>query len=164
MESGISTVLVSLKNVTVQLGGMPVLDDVNLQIHPQEQWAIIGSSGSGKTTLAHVLMGRVFHRGELNWQLSAEQELIELVEQQHHFKNLSNTSSFYYQQRFNASDSEDSKTVADTLNITEDDQHWIELLHLKTLLPKPLLQLSNGENKRLQLAMALLKRPGVLIL
>jgi molybdate transport system ATP-binding protein len=39
-----------------------------------------------------------------------------------------------------------------------------ELLGLKNLLYKRLIQLSNGENKRVQLAMALLQKPDVLLL
>ncbi len=40
----------------------------------------------------------------------------------------------------------------------------LEQLHLDSLLGKPLIQLSNGENKRLQLVIALLKKPAMLIL
>ena len=37
------------------------------------------------------------------------------ISQQHHFKNLSNTTTFYYQQRFNSGDSEDALMVNDVL-------------------------------------------------
>ncbi|MEO6316598.1 MAG: ATP-binding cassette domain-containing protein, partial [Chitinophagaceae bacterium] len=58
----------------------------------------------------------------------------------------------------------DSITVAGALEAFPDKEKWLEVLHLQPLLDKPLLQLSNGENKRLQLAKALLANPGVLIL
>jgi molybdate transport system ATP-binding protein len=160
--------LVTLNGIAVNLGGNQVLDNIHLTIHEQEQWAIIGHSGSGKTTLAHIFQGKVFYRGELGYHFPENSKAhIELVEQQHHFKNLSNTSSFYYQQRFNASEADDSITVAVALegySDKEDKGNWITLLHLNTLLQEPLLQLSNGENKRLQLAKALLANPALLIL
>ncbi|MEP7280173.1 MAG: ATP-binding cassette domain-containing protein [Bacteroidota bacterium] len=157
-------VLVALRQVSVQTGGNALLENIDLTIHTGEQWAIIGHSGSGKTTLAHVLAGKLFYRGELQWQTGIENSRVELVEQQHHFKNLRNTSSFYYQQRFNASEADDSNTVADALGVSAAADSRIGLLHLDSLMPKPLLQLSNGENKRLQLAKALLANPGLLIL
>jgi molybdate transport system ATP-binding protein len=157
--------LVTLTNITVNTGGNKILDNIALTIHAHEQWAIIGNSGSGKTTLAHVFTGKFFFRGDLQWHLAEESNThIELVEQQHHFKNLSNTSSFYYQQRFNASEANDSITVADALGNYTDEDNWVSTLHLDSLLQEPLLQLSNGENKRLQLAKALLANPALLIL
>ena len=157
--------LATLTDVSVNTGGNQVLGPINLIIRQREQWAIIGHSGSGKTTLAHVFQGKVFYKGALIYHFSENSnDHIELVEQQHHFKNLTNTSSFYYQQRYNASEAADSITVANALEGYTDRENWIELLHLNTLLAKPLLQLSNGENKRLQLAKALLAHPALLIL
>jgi molybdate transport system ATP-binding protein len=159
------TVLATLTDISVNTGGNSVLSHINLTLHKGEQWAFVGHSGSGKTTLAHVFTGSVFHSGELQYHFPAGANAhIELVEQQHHFKNLSNTSSFYYQQRFNASEAADSITVADALAGYKDREGWIPMLHLDGLLAKPVLQLSNGENKRLQLAKALLARPAMLIL
>jgi len=159
------TTLVTLNQISVQTGGYPVLSNINLTIVQHQQWAVIGHSGSGKTTLAHVLQGKIFYSGQCDWHLLAEPAGgIELVEQQHHFKNRSNTSNFYYQQRFNASEADDSITVADALEGFADAEHLVDLLHLNNLLQKPLLQLSNGENKRLQLAKALLGNPAVLML
>lgn len=157
--------LVTLAQISVNTGGNPVLTDINLHILRGQQWAVIGHSGSGKTTLAHVLTGSIFYSGQVDYHFpGGGTHRIELVEQQHHFKNLRNTSSFYYQQRFNASEADDSNTVAGILEGYSDSNNWIMVLHLDTLLTKPVLQLSNGENKRLQLARALLCNPEILIL
>jgi molybdate transport system ATP-binding protein len=85
------------------------------------------------------------------------------VEQQHHFKNRSNISEFYLQQRFNSSDSEDSYTVREELGDL-DVGEWIKVFGIETLLDKPLLQLSNGENKRLQIVKSLGQKPDWLLL
>ena len=36
---------------------VPVLDEINLQVHKGEQLAVVGSSGTGKSTLLHLLAG-----------------------------------------------------------------------------------------------------------
>src|ERR1700712_1694630 len=96
--------LVTLSAISVNTGGNHILANIDLIIQQGQQWAIVGLSGSGKTTLAHVLQGQIFYRGELTYHFPNDNKHIELVEQQHHFKNLTNTGSFYYQQRFNASE------------------------------------------------------------
>jgi molybdate transport system ATP-binding protein len=159
--------IAELKHVSVKLGGVPVLDNINLTIHQGEQWAIIGASGSGKTTLAQALCGQIFYRGDIEYTLPAPGRII-LATQQHRFKNLSNVSDFYYQQRFNASDATDALTAREVLGTYDHASDWqrqlLLLLHLDHFLEKPLIQLSNGENKRLQLASALLENPSLLIL
>lgn len=163
------TALAQLTDVSVTFNGIDILKNINLTIQPGEQWAIVGKSGSGKTTLAHALTGKVFHSGAVSFHLPnyTHDNRILLIEQQHHFKNRSNTSDFYYQQRYNASDSEDTITVQEELQPFMNNAsaaNWIDQLHLTHVLPEPLIQLSNGENKRLQLAKALFLDPAVLIM
>ncbi len=161
--------LITLQQVSVRLGGVSILDTISLVMQEGEQWAIIGASGSGKTTLAHALAGRLFFRGAIDYSFpGGSKPQVMVVEQQHKFKNRSNTSEFYYQQRFNAADADNSLTVAETLEEYTRDKPAaagvIERLHLDSLMDEPLLQLSNGENKRLQLAVALLENPDLLVL
>jgi molybdate transport system ATP-binding protein len=164
-----STALAQLTDVSVTFNGVDILKNINLTIQPGEQWAIVGKSGSGKTTLAQALTGRAFHSGAVSFHLPnhTHANRILLIEQQHHFKNRSNTSDFYYQQRYNSSDSEDTMTVQEVLQPFMESNpaaNWIEQLHLRHVLPEPLIQLSNGENKRLQLAKALFLDPALLIM
>lgn len=161
--------LAQLTNVSVTLQGIDILKNINLTIQPNQQWAIIGKSGSGKTTLAHALTGKIFHSGSILFHLPNHTHVhrILLIEQQHHFKNRSNTSDFYYQQRYNSLNAEDTVTVQEVLQPFMGHSladHWINLLHITPLLHEPLIQLSNGENKRLQLAKTLLLDPAVLIM
>jgi len=163
--------LVSLQQVGIYLGGKTILDNISFTIREGEQWAVAGPSGSGKTALAHALAGQLFYRGEIHYHfpgMGDNRPRVMIVEQQHKFRNRSNTSDFYYQQRFNSADADNSLTVAEVLQEYNPDQPgaaaWINLLHLGPLMDEPLLQLSNGENKRLQLAVALLEDPGFLVL
>ncbi|MBP6055206.1 MAG: ATP-binding cassette domain-containing protein, partial [Cytophagaceae bacterium] len=146
-------------HLSASYGASEVLNDISFEIGAEDCLAIVGPMGSGKTTLAKALSGRLFRKGDVWFQGS----FVLFVEQQHHFKNRSNISEFYLQQRFNSSDSEDSYTVREEL-VDLDVEEWIKVFGIETLLDKPLLQLSNGENKRLQIVKSLGQKPDWLLL
>jgi molybdate transport system ATP-binding protein len=161
-----------LENVTVGLSGAILLNDISFAVRRNEQWAIIGPSGSGKTLLVNILAGKYFHRGKIKYHFPVKKNnksTIIIVEQQHRFKNLFNTNDLYYQQRFNSYDSEQTITVEQEIrsHAGEEnfiDSEWLGELHVRSLLSEPLIQLSNGENKRVQIVIALLESPELLIL
>ena len=160
---------INISEVRIMLGGRLLLDNINLKIGHDEQWAITGPNGSGKTTLAKAIAGKIFYRGMIRFDPLEEQKeepKILLIEQQHQFTNRSNIQQFYYQQRFNSSDAEDSLTVAEQFDATNQKlkEYWISFFNLGSVIDKPLIQLSNGENKRLQLAKAMTESPSLLIL
>jgi len=164
-------VKVLIENVTVSLGGKTVLNQINLNLQKDEHWAIIGHSGAGKTTLAKAICKSIFFRGKIEITNLTKPEIkptVILIEQQHRFKNKSNVENFYYQQRYNSTDKEDASTVEEELNTlsnnTVEKEKWIAFFSIQHILNKPLIQLSNGENKRFQLAKAMLKKPDLLIL
>ncbi len=165
--------LLKINSLTVSGNGRRLIDQLSFTIELQEQWAIVGPSGTGKTTLLHALAGKHVHSGTVVPGESAGK--IVLVEQQHRFKTLSNTQSFYYQQRFNSTDSEDAITVEEDIRghlsggdngqpLSAEVMRTVTLLRLTNLLPVKLIKLSNGENKRLQIAKALLLQPSILLL
>ena len=152
-------IVARVQHLAASYGSQEVLSDISFEIAADECLAVVGAMGSGKTTLAKALSGRLFRKGDVWFQGS----FVLYVEQQHHFKNRSNISEFYLQQRFNSSDSEDSYTVREELEGLEVAE-WIPVFGIEHLLDKPLLQLSNGENKRLQIVKALGQKPDWLLL
>ncbi len=152
-------IVARVSHLSASYGASEVLKDISFEISEDDCLAIVGPMGSGKTTLAKALSGRLFRKGDVWFQGS----FVLFVEQQHHFKNRSNLSEFYMQQRFNSSDSEDSYTVREELGEL-DVAEWVSVFGLEPLIDKPLLQLSNGENKRLQIVKALGQRPDWLLL
>ncbi|WP_223130913.1 ATP-binding cassette domain-containing protein [Aquirufa lenticrescens] len=157
--------LAKISDVSVSLGAKPVVSSISFQILSGQKTAIVGPMGSGKTSLAKALAGRLFRTGEVFFSsLNPDKRAyVMLVEQQHQFKNRSNLSEFYLQQRFNSSDCEDAYTVEEELAGLELG-NWVSVFELEGLLKRPLIQLSNGENKRLQIVKSLAYQPDWLIL
>lgn len=179
--------VLSFENITVRSLNQVLFENLNFHMKKGEHWAVTGASGAGKSAFLETIAGR-FHisKGEaahpffdeyirenkINDPLFNWHKLIALVASRHHFRNLSNTHDFYYQQRFNSSDSEDAETVAHYLEQVKrsaSDTGWtyervITRLGLTPLLEKQLIKLSNGETKRLLIATALIKNPVLLLL
>ena len=154
--------------LSASYGGAKVLTDISFTLKEDDCLAIVGPVGSGKTTLAKALSGRLFRTGSVYFKSRTNRihPSILLVEQQHHFKNRSNMQDFYLQQRFNSADAGDAYTIREELS-NEDEvlsTYWLGFFMLDHLRDKPLVQLSNGENKRLQLVKSVLRDPDWLIL
>ena len=81
-----SKVILEMQNVTVELGGKIILQDINLKVHEKETLVLIGPSGAGKTVLLKTLaglyppkQGRVLIEGE-DWQQLESEEKYHLAE------------------------------------------------------------------------------------
>ena len=157
-------IMMKVDGITIDRAGKSILQDISFVLCKGDHLAITGLSGSGKTNLALALAGKVFYKGEIHFPPAINHNIV-WIEQQHHFKNLSNTNDLYYQQRFNSYDSEKTKTVEESLLENGDDiEEVLRILKIEDLKNKPLIQLSNGENKKLQIAKALLLQPSILIM
>jgi molybdate transport system ATP-binding protein len=165
------TPTVILKNVSARQYGKTVLDDISFELSTDQHLAIIGISGSGKSSLGKAIAGKLFTKGNIEIQYNYNIPLAPkavLIEHTESFKNLSNVSDFYYQQRYNSFDADDALTVEQELSRTNlwsaDTESLLDRLNLVHRRQTPLIQLSNGEQKKLQLIKYLLQQPQVLIL
>lgn len=179
--------LLSLTSVTIRNVNDIIFEDLNFQVKSGEHWALVGRSGSGKSALLEAIAGKLsISKGEVEHPLldpvvAAGREadplfnwhrLVAYVSARHHFRSLSNTSNFYYQQRYNSSDSEDAVKVEEyieRIGTNSRPGYWtsqrvVDALRLAPLMDKQLIKLSNGETKRLLIAAALLKNPVLLLL
>jgi molybdate transport system ATP-binding protein len=164
-----ASALLQVEQLSVKLGGKQILQNISFAIAAGEALAITGPTGSGKTTLLKALAAQVFSSGSIHFsEIEGHRPKLVLISRQHHFTNLSNLSSFYYQQRFNSFDSEDARTAEQELRDAGASDEEIGdilkrfgILHIRY---EPLIQLSNGEHKRFQIAKAILQHANWLLL
>ena len=181
------TTIFQFIKATLLRDGQVFIKDFSFQVTKGSHLAIIGPSGSGKSSLLEAIRRRSYIAGgEINHPFLdhvavskrdlipdfSYRDLISIVPTKHSFKDLSNTSNLYYQQRYNSADSESVETVDDHLMKLHSESQSVEWtlerlkekLNLKALAGKQLIKLSNGEAKRLLLASALIKDPLLLLL
>lgn len=146
----INPFVLQVRDLSVHLGGRPVLDRLSFSATSGEVLAIVGRNGSGKTTLVRSLASLQAYDGRVS--ADGEKPDFGLVYQNAEL------------QLFNAS-------VRDELlyRLPEPDMTWYDwlmpALGLKTYEETPPLLLSEGEKKRVALATVLMRRPrhGVLL-
>ncbi len=133
-----------VSNLGVELGGRPVLQNLNLRLAGGQVVAVVGRNGVGKTTLLRALAGLQKHNGEI--RLDGDPPDLGLV-----FQNAD-------LQLFNAS-------VRDELlyRLPQPDMalyaQLLDRLGLSPYQASPPLLLSEGEKKRVALATVLMRQP-----
>lgn len=178
--------IIKIEKATVKQQGKTVFDQLEFEWSEGQHWAVIGDSGLRLTSFLDTMLGRTMvtsgtiirpfsedyqktkaQSGEIN----SFRDLISTVNQQYVFRNKSNLQNFYYQQRFNSMESDDTATVVDYLNDMEvkvpgfwNLQKVLDLMRLNDLGGKSLIKLSNGETRRLAIAAALIKNPKLLLM
>ncbi|WP_370871243.1 ATP-binding cassette domain-containing protein [Algoriphagus sp.] len=177
----ISNTLLQVENAQVHYLGKVTFQRLNFSWQEGQHWAIIGDSGRELTAFletlrgsTHLPQGRISRPFSESYtsnktkegSVSSFRDLMAYVSQQYRFRNKSNLQNFYFQQRFNSSESDEAATVREYLteNSSAGAGYWnlenvSELLRLTTLLDESILKLSNGETRRLSLALGLLSHP-----
>ncbi len=174
-------ILIQLADAQVHFRGATLGEELQFTWKQEEHWAVFGDSGKSLTGLLETILGKTllqqgsletpFARNYTEQQSQAGQvhsfrDLIALVSQDYPIRNKAGLQNFYYQQRFNSADVNDTITVGSYLQSipTTRKGPWTienvaELLRLNHLLDASLLMLSNGETRRLSLAAGLLRQP-----
>lgn len=144
-----------------------ILQNLNVEIGRGETITITGPSGSGKTTLLNIISGKLKPTsGQITF---AEGITSKFVSQQDNFLSASGLRVSYYSQRYEKPNEELVPGVQEYLfkKVPGMDGKTLKVvleeLEIEYLLERKILSLSNGERKRVQLAEALLQKPGLLL-
>lgn len=159
-----------LEKASLSYKNTQVLQDITFQLNVGESLAIIGASGSGKTSLAKLICKSVHSTSG-----AVENSFRTIfVSQQDHFSEIAGLGSTYYSKRYEFHDYENPMTVPEYLTQlfkrlgkeTQqiEDLELLDTFKIRYLLDRNLMQLSNGERKRLQLIGAILEDPELLIM
>lgn len=147
----------------------PILQDLNLTVHPGQRMAIVGPSGSGKSTLLLLLLGlyqptegRIRMDGQDIQEVDCEsfRENIGVVFEE----TLLFSTTIQENIRFGRLDASDQEVIraAQAANAHEFIQ---SLSHgYETHVGERGIKLSNGQKQRLSIARAVLRNPRVLLL
>lgn len=163
----------TISGVTKAFGEAVVARDITLEVTPGQRHGLIGVNGAGKTTLFNIVMGEIApDQGEV--QLGG-QSLTGLSVRQRTLRGLGRTyqvSSLVYELTVRGnlalavgdggvpSPWRSWRRVADQADIVATARR----LALDHLLDQPVRELSHGEMRQLELAMALHRHPHVLLL
>lgn len=136
-----------------------------------EHLAIVGPNGSGKSLLVDTLLGKYpLKNGTLSYDFSpsATNTVYENVKYIA-FRDTYGAAdaNYYYQQRWNSTENEDSPLVREALGEAKDEHLRDELyalFNIEPMLDKHLIMLSSGELRKFQLTKTLLTNPRVLIM
>ena len=160
--------LITLERVTLRLGDRMLLPGTSWEIRTGENWAILGPNGSGKSALARAIQGDCPHvRGKLiRHDPEAEGKRIGYVSFELQEEILAREELREDERFFSGRGHE--LTAGELLRGKNEDSaaldRLVEILDLRPLLGHSIRTLSNGENRKLLIARALLPAPKILIL
>ena len=160
------TVVVTLRDVSVDYEGIPALENINLSVYQDDFVGIIGPNGGGKSTLLKVILGLVPPRkGEVQlWgqPLQRHKQHVGYVPQYSSFDrdfpitvwNVVLMGRLSHQHLLRTYDSQDKAKAMEAL----------ETVGMADLRKRPIGSLSGGQQQRAFIARALVHDPALLLL
>lgn len=146
--------ILKLEDVSVSLGGRPLVEHVSLSVAPGEIVGIIGPNGGGKTTLVKAILGLLPHSGSITIEA---QRGIGYVPQYFDFdRSLPLTVRELFRVRFGGSPFNS--------RFDQESQHLLASVGAKHIWERQLGVLSGGELQRALLALAQTRHPDLLLL
>ena len=146
--------------LTRRFGGFTALDGVNIAVKQGEIRGLIGPNGAGKSTLIDILSGRAPNRG--GRVLLNGDDVTELTPQDRRRRGMAR--SFQRTNIFPELTIEQQLRVASWAVPGADIAEVMDELHLTAMAGMPAAEISYGDQRRLDLALALVGRPAVLLL
>ncbi|MDY0407068.1 ABC transporter ATP-binding protein [Virgibacillus sp. 179-BFC.A HS] len=165
--------IISFRHVSLIKNQNKLLSDINWQVNPGEKWAILGLNGSGKTSLLNVVngyhyptsgevsvLGKQFGKTnlpELRKQIGFVSSSLDKFA---HVLNRELAEAVILSGKFASFGVYEDVSEADW----EEVENLMERLRLGYLQGKPFRLLSQGEQRRVLIARALIQQPSILIL
>jgi molybdate transport system ATP-binding protein len=169
-------VIVSLRNADLIQGGHALLKDISWELRAGEHWGVVGTNGAGKTSFLRLIAGTASQpadRGERRYDFGFGTQR-DAVEAQRYITLVGHELQDRYQRldlNYTALEvvlsgifrTDVPRREARPEELARATQ-LIERLGLTELAPRPFLELSRGEQRRVLIARALGFEPQVLVL
>jgi spermidine/putrescine transport system ATP-binding protein len=155
--------IVDLNNISMEYGGVTVLDNINLYIKENEFLTLLGPSGCGKTTTLRIIggfekptKGKVIFEGKDITEVPPYQRQINTVFQKYAlFPHLDVFDNIAFGLKI--------KKIPRNI-IKEKVQEMLRLVNLQGFEKRSIESLSGGQQQRIAIARALVNEPRVLLL
>jgi branched-chain amino acid transport system ATP-binding protein len=172
------TAILRAERVTKRFGGVTAVDGVTYAVNEGEVAGIFGSNGAGKTTFFNLLTGlfapdegAIFHRDRDITRLAAPRRvalgIVRTFQLTSTFDNLSvvdNLALAYFRAQREPSFAALFFTTRASLRRVESVRETLALFDLDTKRDRETVHLGLGEKRRLEIAMATIAQPEVLLL
>jgi molybdate transport system ATP-binding protein len=169
--------IIDIKDCNTCVQQFRMKEPVSLEILAGEQLAIVGDNASGKSRLIDIITGKYPLVNDIRYDFSPSisdkvYDNIKYVTFRDSYSS-DTDESYYYQQRWNQQDIDESTPTAGSLleaafikskTTIIFRNKLIKLFHLEDLLDKYIISLSSGELRKFQLTKSLLSNPRVLII
>lgn len=146
-------------------------EPVNLEIGKGEHVAIVGANGAGKSLLVDTLTGRyplLMNEVAYDFSSSGSDMVCDNIKYITFRDSYGDSdATYYYQQRWNTHDIDDTPVVRDLLPSCRNEElrkALYDLFGVESMLDKHIILLSSGELRKFQLTKTLLSDPRVLIM
>jgi branched-chain amino acid transport system ATP-binding protein len=172
----VSETALVLENVTVAFGALKAVDDVSLSVKRGERRAIIGPNGAGKTTLFNAITGvfpptsgRITFEGKDVTRMPAQKRARLGMSRTFQITNLFPTMTVEENMQLALRGTDASKfSMLGSTRLTPEEQDRVaSALRMSRLEERGSVavnELSYGEQRQLEMAMALVSRPRLLLL
>jgi len=148
-------------DVTKRFGSLLALDGVGFSVQPGEVVGFLGPNGAGKTTTMRAIMGLVsIDAGHVTWRGShidapTRQRFGYMPAERGMYQRMKVRDHLVYYARLSGLSAAAAANMADT---------WLERLSLTARAGDTVQSLSSGNQQRVQLALALINEPELLVL
>jgi len=168
--------LLKAENISLNIGGLHILRDVNLEIEKGDITSIIGPNGAGKTTLFNVITGRISPTNGKVWLeeknitnlppfqiarigIARSFQITNIFARMSVFDNVCIAAQTNFPFRCSI-----FSQVSKDLETSRKAEDILELIGLKTVRNKLACELSHGDQRRLEIGMSLAIEPAFLML